>query len=183
MPTLEILNSYSLPELKKIIRATNITGYSKLKKAELVKLMLRPEHKSKFEGLMKRDKRVPDVMDSKRTKLNREFKKKAKKARDVFEFKEASKKIGEQLKKKKFPKKEEPKKEEPKKEEPKKERISNRPILTKEELKKIQEEKKAKAKLVAQKIRAKLVAQKIKEKREKRKKAGGKKVEGKIIDQ
>jgi hypothetical protein len=178
MPTLEILNSYSLPELKKIIRATNITGYSKLKKAELVKLMLRPEHKSKFEGLMKRDKRVPDVMDSKRTKLNREFKKKAKKARDVFEFKEASKKIGEQLKKKKFPKKEEPKKEEPKKE-----RISNRPILTKEELKKIQEEKKAKAKLVAQKIRAKLVAQKIKEKREKRKKAGGKKVEGKIIDQ
>jgi hypothetical protein len=178
MPTLEILNSYSLPELKKIIRATNITGYSKLKKAELVKLMLRPEHKSKFEGLMKRDKRVPDVMDSKRTKLNREFKKKAKKARDVFEFKEASKKIGEQLKKKKFPKKEEPKKEEPKKE-----RISNRPILTKEELKKIQEEKKAKAKLVAQKIRAKLVAQKIKEKKEKLKKAGGKKVEGKIIDQ
>jgi hypothetical protein len=178
MPTLEILNSYSLPELKKIIRATNITGYSKLKKAELVKLMLRPEHKSKFEGLMKRDKRVPDVMDSKRTKLNREFKKKAKKARDVFEFKEASKKIGEQLKKKKFPKKEEPKKEEPKKE-----RISNRPILTKEELKKIQEEKKAKAKLVAQKIRAKLVAQKIKEKKEKLKKAGGKKVEGKIFDQ
>jgi hypothetical protein len=178
MPTLEILNSYSLPELKKIIRATNITGYSKLKKAELVKLMLRPEHKSKFEGLMKREKRVPDVMDSKRTKLNREFKKKAKKARDVFEFKEASKKIGEQLKKKKFPKKEEPKKEEPKKE-----RISNRPILTKEELKKIQEEKKAKAKLVAQKIRAKLVAQKIKEKKEKLKKAGGKKVEGKIIDQ
>ncbi len=158
MPTLEILNSYSLPELKKIIRATNITGYSKLKKAELVKLMLRPEHKSKFEGLMKRDKRVPDAMDSKRTKLNKEFKKKAKKAKELFELKEASKKIGEQLKKKKFPKKEEPKKEEPKKK-----RISNRPIMTKEELKKRQEEmrkeKRAKLERVRKNVKGKIFDQ------------------------
>lgn len=28
----EILETYKLPELKKMIRATNLTGYSKLKK-------------------------------------------------------------------------------------------------------------------------------------------------------
>ena len=100
MPTLEILNSYSLPELKKIIRATNITGYSKLKKAELVKLMLSDEHKQKFKGLQKREKRVPDAMDAKKSKLLKEFKKKAKRPREIFELKEAQKKIEKQFKKK-----------------------------------------------------------------------------------
>jgi|DEB0MinimDraft_6_1074348.scaffolds.fasta_scaffold14518_5 hypothetical protein len=133
MPSAEILNSYSLPELKKIIRATNITGYSKLKKDELIKLMLRPEHKSKFEGLMKKEKRTGVGTEKdmkKRMALVREFKKKAKRPREIAEFKEAQEKIEKQLKKK-FPKKEEPKKE----------RISDRPILSKEELKKRQEER------------------------------------------
>tara|TARA_Y100000114_G_C11706024_1_gene300993 strand:+ start:261 stop:932 length:672 start_codon:yes stop_codon:yes gene_type:complete len=41
MPTAEILNSHPVSTLKKEISKTNIKGYSKMKKPELVKLMLK----------------------------------------------------------------------------------------------------------------------------------------------
>lgn len=54
----EILESYKLPELKRIVRATNITGYSKLKKDELIKLMMRPEHIERFRNLKSQGERI-----------------------------------------------------------------------------------------------------------------------------
>ena len=46
MPTKEILNSHSVTALKKEISKTNIKGYSKLKKAHVIDLML--QHKTRF---------------------------------------------------------------------------------------------------------------------------------------
>ena len=37
----EVFESYTAPELKKLIKAANITGYSKLKKDKLIELMLK----------------------------------------------------------------------------------------------------------------------------------------------
>ena len=48
MPTHEILNSYTLSELKKEISQHNIKGYSKMKKAEVIKLMLHKDHRHRF---------------------------------------------------------------------------------------------------------------------------------------
>jgi len=48
MPTKKILESHPASVLKKEISMTNIKGYSKLKKAELVDLMMKPEHKDRF---------------------------------------------------------------------------------------------------------------------------------------
>ena len=54
----EILESYKVPELKRIVRATNIIGYSKLKKDELIKLMMRPEHADRFKDLKMKGERI-----------------------------------------------------------------------------------------------------------------------------
>jgi len=64
----EILQTYKLPELKKMVRATNITGYSKLKKDELIKLMIRPEHIARFKSIKPKSARVPPVDKSKKIK-------------------------------------------------------------------------------------------------------------------
>lgn len=48
----DILKSYTLEELKKEIKKTNITGYSKLKKADLIELMLK--HEERFKHLKKK---------------------------------------------------------------------------------------------------------------------------------
>ena len=86
----EILESYKLPELKRIVRATNITGYSKLKKDELIKLMMRPENIDRFRGLKNKNERILPkgkkvvkqlksiVTQKPRTKLGRERLKKIK---------------------------------------------------------------------------------------------------------
>tara|TARA_R110000822_G_scaffold20158_8_gene64949 strand:+ start:951 stop:1337 length:387 start_codon:yes stop_codon:yes gene_type:complete len=46
MPTVEILHSHTIGVLKKEISKTNIKGYSKMKKGEIVALMM--EHKDRF---------------------------------------------------------------------------------------------------------------------------------------
>ena len=52
----DILSSYSVSELRKIISSTNIKGYSKMKKDELIKLMMKPEHKDKFKNIKMKSK-------------------------------------------------------------------------------------------------------------------------------
>lgn len=56
MPTREILESHSAATLKKEISKTNIKGYSKMKKAELVDLMLK--HKDRFHHIKMAEKVV-----------------------------------------------------------------------------------------------------------------------------
>ncbi len=108
---LEILQSYTAPELKKMIRSANITNYSKLKKAGLIELMLRPEHIERFKDIQPKSKRkAPDATDKAnklKAKLNREFKKKSKPYQQKKAFVEDSKKIEKQMlaKKLKNPKK------------------------------------------------------------------------------
>ena len=51
----DILNSYSLSELKKEISNLNIKGYSKLKKSEVIELMMK--HKERFMHLKMKDKK------------------------------------------------------------------------------------------------------------------------------
>lgn len=48
MPTKKILESHPVSVLKKEISKTNIKGYSKMKKSEIIDLMMKPEHKDKF---------------------------------------------------------------------------------------------------------------------------------------
>lgn len=56
MPTREILESHSATTLKKEISKTNIKGYSKMKKAELVDLMLK--HKDRFHHIKMAEKKT-----------------------------------------------------------------------------------------------------------------------------
>jgi|TARA_R110002153_G_scaffold1818_5_gene9131 hypothetical protein len=58
MPTNEILNSHSVSTLKKEISKTNIKGYSKMKKAEIISLMMKPEHSKRFSHIKMKDKTV-----------------------------------------------------------------------------------------------------------------------------
>ena len=51
MSTRKVLNSHTVPELKREIRKTNIKGYSKLKKKGLVGLMAKRENKRRFSHL------------------------------------------------------------------------------------------------------------------------------------
>lgn len=48
MPTIKILESHPVSVLKKEISKTNIKGYSKMKKSEIIDLMMKPEHKDRF---------------------------------------------------------------------------------------------------------------------------------------
>lgn len=93
----KILDTYSIPELKRIIRATNITGYSKLNKNQLLDLMIRPENLERFNSMKPKSARMGTDL----SKVNRQFKRQAKRPRELFELKEASKKIQEAINKKK----------------------------------------------------------------------------------
>lgn len=98
-----VLESYTAPELKRMIREANITGYSKLKKDELIKLMTRAEHKHNFDSIGFKQERKPkeDTKEAKaKGKLLREFKKRAKVPRAMFEGKEASREIAKKIEKK-----------------------------------------------------------------------------------
>jgi hypothetical protein len=154
----EILQTYKLPELKKMVRATNITGYSKLKKDELIKLMMRPEHADRFKSIKPKSARVPPVDKSKKIKKKGlqkgidDFKKKQKLdgsvLKEVLGLKEEDvedlfKPMPKSSKKKEVPKKkEEPKKETP----PPKKKKPELPIVVKKnkELKKLFEGKSVK---------------------------------------
>ena len=50
----EILTSMSVLSLKREISKTNIKGYSKMKKAEVIDLMMKPVHRSRFSHLAKK---------------------------------------------------------------------------------------------------------------------------------
>jgi hypothetical protein len=67
MPTREILNSHPVQTLRKEISKTNIKGYSKLKKGDLVSLMLK--HKDRFHHIKSATKKkkvdMPHSKDSK----------------------------------------------------------------------------------------------------------------------
>jgi len=54
MITKEILESHSVTVLKKELSKTNIKGYSKMKKSEVVALMLKPEHSQRFSHIVKK---------------------------------------------------------------------------------------------------------------------------------
>ena len=65
MPSVAILSSYSLAELRKEISKTNIKKYSTLKKADVIQLMLKSEHKDKFHHLkMKEGKAAKSATQS-----------------------------------------------------------------------------------------------------------------------
>ena len=98
----DILQSYSVNELKKEISKQNIKGYSKMKKAEIINLMMK--HKDKFTYLKKKETKKKE-----QPKKKEEQKPEPKK---VMKKKEEPKKV---MKKKEEPKKEMKKKEEPKK--------------------------------------------------------------------
>ena len=98
----EVFESYTAPELKKLIKAANITGYSKLKKNKLIELMLRPEHVDRFKGVQPKAKRVaagaPTKKDmSAKAKALRELKKLSKPYQKKKEFAEDSKNIAERM--------------------------------------------------------------------------------------
>ena len=56
MPTKEILTSYSVLELRKEVSKTNLKGYSKMKKSEVVELMMKPNNKPKFHHIKAKTK-------------------------------------------------------------------------------------------------------------------------------
>ena len=56
MPTVEILNSHPISFLRKEISKTNIKGYSKMKKKELIELMMK--NKDRFHHIAKKEASV-----------------------------------------------------------------------------------------------------------------------------
>jgi len=56
MPSREILESYTVTDLRKEISKTNIKRYSSMKKSEVIELMKKPEHNSKFNHLKMKEK-------------------------------------------------------------------------------------------------------------------------------
>jgi len=59
MPSRPILDSHPISVLRKEISKTNIKGYSKMKKAEVISLMLKRENASKFSHIKMREKSKP----------------------------------------------------------------------------------------------------------------------------
>ena len=57
----QILNTYNTAELKKFISSTNLKGYSKLKKGELVNFMTKKEHIHHFKSVKERVKAPREV--------------------------------------------------------------------------------------------------------------------------
>jgi len=73
----DILQSYSVNELKKEISKQNIKGYSKMKKAEIINLMMK--HKDKFTYLKKKEmkkKEEPKKKEQPKPEPKKEKKKK-----------------------------------------------------------------------------------------------------------
>jgi len=84
MATSEILKTYNAAELKRMIRAANITGYSKLKKDELIKLMLRKEHQPRFKSIKSKSERTASMPQQKKVLGELKKKQKASKKQDEF---------------------------------------------------------------------------------------------------
>ena len=59
MPTVEILKSHNLKELRSEVSKTNIKKYSKLKKADLIDLMMKSEHKDLFHHMQLKTHKMP----------------------------------------------------------------------------------------------------------------------------
>jgi hypothetical protein len=78
MITKEILESHPVSVLKKEISKTNIKGYSKMKKTEIVSLMLKPEHSKRFSHIKKKGeapkKEAPKKEAPKKIVIKRKFK-------------------------------------------------------------------------------------------------------------
>ena len=90
---LDILNTYKLRELKKIVSATNIKGYSKLTKPELIKLMMREENIDRFKSIKPKSARLPPVSEGQtkpKIKVLRELKRKFPDYKKYIEFYEKS---------------------------------------------------------------------------------------------
>ena len=90
---LDILNTYKLSELKKMISNTNIKGYSKLKKNELIKLMMREENIDRFKSIKSKSARLPPVTEGQakpKIKVLRELKRKFPAYKKYIEFYEKS---------------------------------------------------------------------------------------------
>ena len=64
MPTVAILKSHSSMFLKKELSKTNIKGYSKMKKDEVIALMMKPEHKDRFHHIVMAEKKKPAKKDT-----------------------------------------------------------------------------------------------------------------------
>jgi len=101
MTTKEILRSHPVTILRKEISKTNIKGYSKMKKNEVIELMLKAENKEKFKHIK--------MAESKKTAL-----------KGTHKMPDGKLMTGAVHSKSSKPVKEAPKKETPKKEEPKK---------------------------------------------------------------
>ncbi len=61
MPTAAILNSHSVSVLRKEISKTNIKGYSKMKKAEVIALMMRTENRPKFHHIKMKEGKAKEI--------------------------------------------------------------------------------------------------------------------------
>ena len=72
----DILNSYSVSELKKEISKTNIKGYSKMKKSEVIELMMK--YKERFSYLKMKEMKPKKSPVKKETVKKSEPKKKIK---------------------------------------------------------------------------------------------------------
>ena len=72
MPTTAILESHPVSVLKKEISKTNIKGYSKMKKAELIILMMKTENKPRFHHIKMREGKAKEItIVPKRKKIQR----------------------------------------------------------------------------------------------------------------
>ena len=77
MPSRKILNSHPVSVLKKEISKTNIKGYSKMKKPELIDLMMKPEHEDRFAHIemapSREEKKAQKAKDAKNQKEGDDF--------------------------------------------------------------------------------------------------------------
>lgn len=69
----EILESHPVSVLKKEISATNIKGYSKMKKSEVIDLMLKKEHREKFSHIEKAGPRLSKKEKAEKQKKGDDF--------------------------------------------------------------------------------------------------------------
>ena len=79
MPTVEILKSHTLGELRKEVSKTNIKRYSKLKKIDLIELMMKKEHLDLFHHMELKTHKMPSGIvhtGSKHTKDSKPVEKK-----------------------------------------------------------------------------------------------------------
>ena len=87
MTTKEILQSHPVIILRKEISKTNIKGYSKMKKNEVIELMLKAENKEKFKHIQMAEKKQRVKTESKKEEPKKEEPKKAEpKKADEKEF-------------------------------------------------------------------------------------------------